>query len=154
MNSLFRFSSAVRQDPSVEIWLTNQAPGLGAIARTWFNRLRECGRDVREVMHDGCPTACVGDAAFGYVGVFRSHVNVGFFHGAELDDPGGLLEGKGKRMRHVKIRPGRDLDSCALATLIGTAYADMKLRLAAECGYDPDVSRRQRENRRRGWHTT
>jgi hypothetical protein len=100
-------------------------------------------------MHDGYPTACVGDAAFAYVGVFRAHVNVGFFHGAELDDPRGLLEGTGKRMRHVKIKPGIDLDSPALATLIGTAYADMKLRLAAEHGNEADVSSRQRENRRR-----
>jgi hypothetical protein len=38
-------------------------------------------------MHDGCPTACVGDAAFGYVAAFRDHVNVGFFFGALLQDP-------------------------------------------------------------------
>jgi hypothetical protein len=82
-------------------------------------------------MHDGCPTACVEDAAFAYVGVFRAHVNVGFFRGAELDDPRGLLEGSGKRMRHVTIRPRVDFDADALAALVSAAYADMKLRLAA-----------------------
>src|SRR5262249_50427399 len=125
------------------------APELGAIARTWFQRMRECGRDVREVMHDGCPTACVEDAAFAYVGVFKGHANVGFFHGAELEDPTRLLEGTGKRMRHVKVKPGVVLDSAGLAALIGAAYADMKLRLAAERPANSKSPRDQRKGRRR-----
>jgi hypothetical protein len=129
-NGLFRFPNAVRRDPTVDQWLEERAPELGAIARTWFQRMRESGRDVREVMHDGCPTACVDDAAFAYVGVYRAHANVGFFHGADLEDPTGLLEGTGKRMRHVKVKPGVDLNASALAALIRAAYADMKLRLS------------------------
>jgi hypothetical protein len=105
---------------------------LGAIARRWFDVMRDCGDDVRELLHDGHPTACVGDAAFGYVNAFRAHVNVGFFRGAEISDPDGLLEGTGKLMRHVKLAPDRDVDATALATLIGTAYADMAKRLKAE----------------------
>jgi hypothetical protein len=46
-----------------------------------------------------------------------------------LDDPAGLLEGTGKRGRHVKLRPGRDVDSAALARLVDAAYADMRARL-------------------------
>ncbi len=83
-------------------------------------------------MHDGHPTACVADAAFGYVNAFRAHVNVGFFRGAELADPTRLLEGTGKFMRHVKLRPERDVDAGALKKLIETAYTDMKGRLKAE----------------------
>jgi hypothetical protein len=90
-----------------------------------------CGPDVRELMHDDQPTACVGDAAFGYVDAFTAHVNVGFFRGAELADPAGLLQGTGKFMRHVKLRPDRPLDSPALEALIETAYADMRRRTAA-----------------------
>ena len=41
-------------------------------------RMAECGDEVRELLHDGCPVACLGDAPFGYVNVFTSHVNVGF----------------------------------------------------------------------------
>lgn len=128
MNGLFRFSEAVRRDAGVEVWLKKQPHELGAIARRWFARMRKCGSDVREVMHDGCPTACVEDAAFGYVAVFTAHVNVGFFRGSELDDRGRLLQGTGKRMRHVKIRPGVAVDSAALEALIDAAYADMKVR--------------------------
>jgi hypothetical protein len=130
MNGLFRFPSAVERDPVIDRWFTGQAPDLGAIARFWFQQMRECGPDVRAVMHDGCPTACVTDAAFGYVNVFRVHVNVGFFRGAELDDPRGVLQGSGKRMRHVKVDSRGDLDTVALVSLIRAAHADMKVRIA------------------------
>jgi hypothetical protein len=92
--------------------------------------MRECGDDVRELMHDGCPVACVEDAPFGYVNSFKSHVNVGFFYGALLDDPAGLLEGSGKRMRHVKLKPGLELNTQALCDLIDAAYMDITARLA------------------------
>jgi len=102
---------------------------LGLIARRWFEVMRACGNDVRELLHDGHPTACVEDAAFGYVNAFKAHVNVGFFRGAELADPENLLEGTGKLMRQVKLKSDRDVDATALTTLIKTAYADMKARL-------------------------
>jgi len=102
---------------------------LGAIAQRWFEVMRECGDDVQELLHDGHPTACVGDAAFCYVNAFTAHVNVGFFLGAWLDDPAGLLEGTGKFMRHVKLRPECDVDARALTKLIETSYTDMKARL-------------------------
>ena len=72
------------------------------------------------------------DAAFAYVNVFKAHVNVGFFRGAELADPAGLLEGTGRFMRHVKLRPGDGVDRAALMQLNATAYADMKRRLETE----------------------
>jgi hypothetical protein len=105
---------------------------LGVIAQRWFEVMRACGDDVRELLHDGHPTACVADAAFGYVNVFKAHVNIGFFRGAEIADPDGMLEGNGKFMRHVKLRPGRDVEAEALSELIKTAYTDMKRRLKAE----------------------
>jgi hypothetical protein len=129
---LFRLSGAARRDPAVAIWFRDGPVELRSIAQRWFQRMRQCGRDVRELMHDGCPVACVGDAAFGYVDAFKSHVDVGFFHGAALEDPARLLEGSGKRMRHVKLEPGREPNSAALEDLIDAAYADIKARLAAE----------------------
>jgi len=111
--------------------MREHAGPLGVIARRWFEVMRSCGDDVRELLHDGHPTACVSDAGFGYVNAFRDHVNVGFFRGAEIADPARLLEGTGKFMRHVKLRPERDADAVALGRLIETAYADMKRRLRA-----------------------
>jgi hypothetical protein len=112
--------------------MREQSGELGAIAQRWFEVMRDCGEDVRELLHDGHPTACVGDAAFGYVNAFKAHVNVGFFRGAEIIDREGLLEGTGKYMRHVKLRPGQDVDGTALLEIIETAYTDMKRRLNAE----------------------
>jgi hypothetical protein len=129
VTGILRFSGAVRRDPAVDAWLGDHAHEGGRIAREWFARMRACGDDVRELVHDGCPVACVDDAPFGYVNVFRAHVNVGFFQGADLDDPAGLLEGTGKRMRHVKVKPGAAVDATALGALVDAAYADIRVRL-------------------------
>jgi hypothetical protein len=129
---LFRLSGAVKRDPAVAHWLSDGPVELKSIAQRWFARVKQCGDDVRELLHDGCPVACVEDAAFAYVNTFKSHVNVGFFCGAWLDDPEGLLEGSGKRMRHVKIAPEREPDATAVADLIDAAYRDIKARLEAE----------------------
>lgn len=132
MEKMLRFPDSVRQEPDIDLWLNEQEPELGTIARKWFVRMRECGNDVRELMHDGCPVACVADVPFGYVNVFTAHVNVGFFFGAHLRDPKGLLEGTGKRMRHVKVKPGKEPPAAALNALINAAYFDVKLRLESE----------------------
>jgi len=129
---MFWLEGAVQREPAIDVWLSEHPTELAAIARRWFMHMRQCGEDVRELMHDGCPVACVDDAPFGYVNVFRAHVNVGFFMGAELNDPMRLLEGSGRRMRHVKVRPGDDLDAGALSVLIDSAYADMKARLTTD----------------------
>jgi len=126
---LFRLSGAVQRDPKIDAWFSQPADELRRMAQTWFDHMRGCGADVRELMHDGCPTACVEDAAFGHVNTFRDHVNVGFFHGAALADPAGLLQGTGKRMRHVKLRWGEPVNVPAMTGLIAAACADIRLRL-------------------------
>ncbi len=129
MDNIFHFPTAVKRDPAIDAWLAAQRDDLRPLVETWFARMRQCGGDVRELMHDGCPTACVDDAAFGYVNAFKDHVNIGFFFGALLKDPARLLEGTGKRGRHVKLRPGCEVDSAALAQLVDTAYVDIRARL-------------------------
>jgi hypothetical protein len=132
MTQLLRFSHPVRREAAIESWMKEHEGELGEIAKRWFEVMRNCGDDVRELLHDGHPTACVADAGFAYVNAFKDHVNVGFFRGAALADPHGLLEGSGKFMRHVKLRPGRESKAAALTRLIETAYADMKGRVQAE----------------------
>ena len=129
MDDILRFSGALESDPAIDVWLDVGPAELKSIAREWFVQMRKCGDDVRELLHDGCPTVCVEDAPFAYVNAFRDHVNVGFFHGAALEDPAQLLEGTGKRMRHLKLRPGRDVNRSALTDLISAAYVDIKARL-------------------------
>jgi hypothetical protein len=129
---IWRFSGAVNRDPAVERWLNDGPVELRSIARKWFVQMRQCGDDVQELMHDGCPVACVEDSPFGYVNSFKNHVNVGFWYGAALEDPAGLLQGRGKSMRHAKLNPGRDLNAAALSDLIEAAYVDIRARLDAE----------------------
>ena len=131
-SQIFRVSATAKRDPAIERWFADEIEDLRPIAQEWFARMRQCGDDVRESLHDGCPVACVEDAPFAYVDAFSRHVNVGFFNGAMLDDPSGLLVGNGKRMRHVKLHPGQNVNRAALRKLINSAYTDIKTRLAAE----------------------
>jgi len=130
MDGLFRFATAQRRDHDVEAWFAHSDP-LRGLVQPWFKRLRACGPDVRELIHDRRPTACAGDAAFAYVDAHAQHANIGFFFGAFLSDPAGLLEGAGKRMRHVKLRVDRRPDEDALSDLIRSAYRDILQRLDA-----------------------
>src|ERR1700682_908866 len=128
-SEFLRFNGAVERDPAIDAWMKEHAGELGEIARQWFEVMRKCGDEVRELLHDGCPVACLGDAPFGYVNVFNSHVNVGFFQGAALTDPAPLLQGTGKFRRHVKLKPGAATNGAALNRLIETAYSGIKARV-------------------------
>ncbi len=128
-SDFLRFNGAVVRAPAIDLWMKRHGGALGAIAQHWFDVMRECGDEVRELLHDGCPVACLGDAPFGYVNVFTSHVNVGFFHGAALADPARLLQGDGKCMRHVKLRPETPINAAALSRLIEAAWSDIKARV-------------------------
>lgn len=132
---LMLFPDALPHQPAIDDWFAVKTAPLGDIARHWFGLLRQCGPDVLELMHDGHPTACVATAAFAEVNVFTAHVNVGFFLGALLPDPQGLLQGSGKFMRHVKLRPAEPVDAQALLQLIQAAYNDMKIRVEAAGAY-------------------
>ena len=128
-SELLRLNGTVKRDPAIAAWMKEHTGELGEIAHQWFEAMRKCGDEVRELLHDGCPFACLGDAPFGYVNVFTLHVNVGLFHGASLPDPARLLQGNGKSMRHVKLRPGVATNAVALTRLINTAYLDIKARI-------------------------
>lgn len=138
---LFTLDGATRNDPAVKRWFMAPPAELHLLARQWFEHMRACGPDVLEVLHDGHPTACLGDLAFGEVNAFRSHVNVGFFFGTVLEDPAGLLEGTGRFMRHVKVSPHLPVPEQALRTLIATAYADAKARERGGGHRSPDPRR-------------
>jgi hypothetical protein len=128
---LFTLDGAVRDDPAVKRWFAMPPSELRLMAQSYFEQMRSCGPDVLELLHDGHPTACVGNLAFGYVNAFQSHVNLGFFFGSVLKDPAGLLEGTGRFMRHVKLRPDLHCPERELQELVAVAYMDAKARQAA-----------------------
>src|SRR5690348_9055296 len=57
---LLRFNGAVERDPAIDAWMKEHACGLGAIAHQWFEVMRKCGDEVRELLHDGCPGCMFG----------------------------------------------------------------------------------------------
>ncbi|MGH2469926.1 MAG: DUF1801 domain-containing protein, partial [Chloroflexota bacterium] len=130
MEELIRYGGVSQHQAAIDVWLSQRDPVLRGIAREWFMRMRQCGDDVYEALHDRYPRraqpqpsvggaiACVQNAPFAYVNVFHAHVNIGFYQGASLDDPAGLLEGSGRFMRHVKLRPGNEVNATALQALI------------------------------------
>lgn len=128
-SELFRLNNTLSHDPAIEAWFKNHPGELGSVAQAWFQIMRQCGDEVRETLHDGCPVACLGDAPFAYINVFTAHVNVGFFHGAALPDPAHLLQGEGKSMRHVKLKPGVPTNEAALTNLIQAAWSDIQSRV-------------------------
>ena len=65
---------------------------------------------------------------YAYIGVHRSHLNLGFYHGASLEDPCGILEGAGKRLRHVKIRGVAAAQKPAIRALLAQAIEDRRRR--------------------------
>ncbi|MEQ9405080.1 MAG: DUF1801 domain-containing protein [Cyclobacteriaceae bacterium] len=129
MDPLFKLASKHIQAMDLEPWLEQKSEVLRPIARKWFTSIMKCGNDIQEVFHDGCPVACIEDTPFAYVNTFKEHVNLGFFYGADLPDERDLLEGSGKRMRHVKLRPEETIDERALIQLIHFAYQDIKDKL-------------------------
>jgi hypothetical protein len=57
MDDILRFPSAVKHDRAIDVWLRAQRDELRPLVERWFVRMRQCGGDVRELMHDGCLTA-------------------------------------------------------------------------------------------------
>jgi hypothetical protein len=109
-----RLSARTPAPGRLELTLPAHSRGREPPWTTYCDSPRPLNTTLRSI--PGCgrsgttPTACSDDAAFGYVNAFKDHVNVGFFYGALLRDPAHLLEGTGKRMRHVKLRPGQDVE--------------------------------------------
>ena len=132
MEKLLRYIGKDIQDIRFESWLNQKPIQLHAMAEKWFEVIKTCGDDVQPIFHDGYPMGCVDHVPFAYLNVFSAHVNVGFFYGAFLRDKVGLLEGSGKRMRHVKLFPDVQENDKAIRALIEAAYIDIHNRLNQE----------------------
>jgi hypothetical protein len=135
---LLRFNGAVERDPAIDAWMKDHAGGLGPIAQQWFEVMRKCGDEVRELLHDGCPVVCLGDAPFGYVNAFTSHVNVGFFR-RSAEGPSALAA------RHRQVHAPREVKS-------GSGHKHRRAEPAHRCrvrGYKG--ARRKRLSRETPW---
>lgn len=132
MEKLLRYIGKDIQNIQFENWLSHKPEVLRPIAVKWFSSIKDCGEDVQDIFHDGYPMGCVDHAPFAYINIYKAHVNLGFFYGAFLNDPHLMLEGSGRRMRHIKLKPELEYDVDVIATLIRSSYQDLKTRLKTE----------------------
>ena len=107
--------------------------------RPIMSRLRET---ILAIHPEACETVRLGDRAatyglgprkmidgYAYVMPHSEWVNLGFFQGASLNDPGGLLEGSGAKMRHVKVRSIADAERPEIRELVAAAVAERNREL-------------------------
>ncbi|MEO8648116.1 MAG: DUF1801 domain-containing protein [Acidobacteriota bacterium] len=91
--------------------------------------------DAVEVVRLGDNAASFGlgpkkmSEAYAYIMPKAAYVNLGFYNGAALADPAALIEGTGKRLRHVKINSTGDVDRPELRRLIEAALVDRRQEL-------------------------
>ena len=75
-----------------------------------------------------------------YIAVYAAHVNFGFYHGAGLRDRAGLLEGTGKRLRHISFRDAPSTKRPAVAALLREAIADRRRKARTAKGSRRDIA--------------
>ncbi len=114
------------QDATFDDLLARLDERIGAIARearALVERLLPEARSEFRAGHNSLTYSFTGRYAdvFVYLAPFKNHVNLGFFQGAALDDPHGLLEGTGKQLRHVKLRSVADVHREGIEALIAAA---------------------------------
>ncbi len=134
MSNVLRLKDSKQHDPRIDEWLARLSGDLGIIATEATRLIREIAVGGTEIFQDGSAVTCIDLAPFVYVSVLPDHVSLGFFQGAELPDPAGLLTGTGKVMRHIKLKVGGAIDAEAVVELIQSAYDDMSRRAAGTSG--------------------
>ena len=112
--------------------LADVEPNLATIARRLRAIIRAVDRNTVETVRlgDNAATYGVGPRkmtdGYAYIMPKRGYINLGFYQGALLSDPAGLLEGTGKGLRHVKIRSLADANRPPVRALIANALAKRK----------------------------
>jgi hypothetical protein len=110
-------------------------PGMRPIARRLRQIVADVDPDTVEVVRLGDRVATYGigpkkmSEGYAYIMPHKNWVNLGFYMGAELPDPAGLLEGTGKKLRHVKVRSVEDAERPEIRALIERALAERKQAL-------------------------
>lgn len=106
---------------SFDLWFADQPPGNQRLIRALRAFVRRAAPKLEESVKWGNGCWVKGDRPVAYAYSDEDHVQFGFFRGASLADPRGLLEGKGQYVRHVKVRQPADIDEKAFAALLRQA---------------------------------
>jgi hypothetical protein len=108
-------------DPRVDAWIRQQPKDLQAICRAARDLLDEGLPGARQDIKWGYPT-WVGSGNIAAIAAHSEHVNLQFYKGTSLADPGGVLEGTGKELRHAKLHAAKDLRTPQVRALVRSAW--------------------------------
>ena len=122
----------MRKPPEeLERFLDAYSPGIAKLLLAARRKVLKVAPDANELIYDAYNTVTVAYSfsdrlkeAFCHTAAYSGHVNFGFNRGAELPDPSGILQGRGARIRHVRIQAVADLDAPPLVTLLHAAVAE------------------------------
>jgi len=137
----YRYRGTVTHDPAIDAYVRSVKGELGALVARLVALVRSNVPSHDELRVHGAPQFCVRGEPFCYVVGYAKHVNLGFCEGAGLSDPEGLLEGTGKTMRHVKIRPGSEFPGKTLSQMVQEAARHVRARQAADGDAIPEKVR-------------
>lgn len=112
----------VHSGESVDDWIDRQAPDIATALRALRAHLQKAHPHLVERVKWSHPWY-VGRGDVAYLSVGADYARLGLCYGALIDDPSGLIEGTGKAMRHIKVRPGDPL-APVLALLDQAVEAD------------------------------
>jgi hypothetical protein len=105
---------------TVDSWMEELGPSLREIAQTLRLLVLQAVPDVSESIKWGVP-CYERSGKVCYLAANKGHINLGFFNGAGLNNPDGLIEGTGEKMRHVKVRKPEDIRPDVFAALVQEA---------------------------------
>jgi hypothetical protein len=117
-------STSTHHEPAVDAYVREQEGDARETVAMLVELVRRNVPERTERIHHGVPWFWTHGKPFCYVAVHTEHVNLGFRHGAQLDDPEHLLEGTGASMRHIKLIGPKAVPKTRLAKMIKQAAAN------------------------------
>jgi hypothetical protein len=112
--------------------IRDSTPAVGKVARRLRQLVAEVHPDAVEVPRPSEQHASYGvglnkmSEIYGYICPLKEYVRLGFYFGGALPDPEKLLEGSGKRLRHIKIYSLEEAERPAVRALLKAAVAERK----------------------------
>jgi hypothetical protein len=123
-----------RRDPAIDSYAASKKGRLGDTIVRLVSLVRAAVPSHDELVVHGAPWFCIDGEPFCYLVGYTKHVNLGFCEGTRLEDPDGLLEGRGKQMRHVKLLPDKAIPVSALERLVAQSASRVRARQSRRPG--------------------
>jgi hypothetical protein len=139
-----RYAGTVRRDRAIDAQVRAHAGAMGETLSRLVSIARDAAPEHDEIAYRGAPSFCIEGEPYCYMVPFSRHVTLGFCHGAALPDPDGLLEGRGRYQRHVKVKSGERIPAAGIARLVAASARRVRALRAADPNGAKEVGREKR----------